>query len=49
MVQFLGHEPSDLDRKEFRVVHGLGESSLYYQDVLIAVIKTELKDDSSNV
>jgi hypothetical protein len=47
MVQFLGHEPSDLDKKEFRVMHGLGESLLYYQDVLVAVIKTELKDDGS--
>lgn len=47
MVQFLGHEPTDLDKKEFRVMHGLGETSLYYQNTLITVVQTEVKDDGS--
>ncbi len=47
MVQFLGHEPNELDKKEFRVMHGLGETSLYYQNTLVTVVKNEVKDDSS--
>ncbi|MES2883105.1 MAG: hypothetical protein V4676_13225 [Bacteroidota bacterium] len=47
MVQFLGHEPTELDKKEFRVMHGLGETSVYYQNTLITVVKNEVKDDSS--
>ncbi|HZI01869.1 MAG TPA: hypothetical protein VEX63_12020 [Flavisolibacter sp.] len=49
MTRFLGHEPSELDKKEFRVMHGLGESTLYYQDVLIDTIKHELDDHSRQI
>lgn len=46
MTRFLGHEPTELDKREFRVMHSLGESTLYYQDVLIDTIKHQVKDDT---
>jgi hypothetical protein len=46
MVSFLGYEPSEINRKYFRVMHRLGESSVYYQDLLIATIKNEVVDDT---
>ena len=44
---FLGHEPSNEERKEFTIMHGLNESQIYYQGSLIGNLNYEISDNSA--
>jgi len=35
ITNFLGHEPSPEEKKQFNIMHSLGESNIYYKGVLI--------------
>ncbi|MFL5773645.1 MAG: hypothetical protein ACJ75F_10835 [Flavisolibacter sp.] len=45
---FLGHEPTGEEKKEFKVMHGLGESNIYFKGELIGHVsfQSESDDDS---
>jgi hypothetical protein len=42
--KFLGHEPSSEERKAFKIMQSLGESTIYYQGVVIGTVQ-HLQDD----
>jgi hypothetical protein len=48
ITKFLGHEPTQEDRKFFKVINRLGESIIYYQGELICSIKYETVNDTIN-
>lgn len=41
---FLGHEPSEEEKKQFNIMHRLGESIIYYNGDLIGSVKYEADD-----
>jgi hypothetical protein len=45
ITAFLGHNPTDSERKSFTFMHGLGESFIYYKGSLIDTVRYETKDD----
>lgn len=44
IVKFLGHEPSEAERKEFRIMNQLGESIIYYQGELVGIVRYKEDD-----
>lgn len=39
ITKFLGHEPTEAERKEFRIMNQLGESIIYYQGELVGTVR----------
>ena len=39
IAKFLGHEPTEAERKEFRIMNQLGESVIYYQGELVGTVR----------
>ena len=39
IAKFLGHEPTEAERKEFKIMHQLGESIIYYQGELVGTVR----------
>jgi hypothetical protein len=47
IARFLGHHPTKEDLKEFKIMHGLNESQIYYKTVLIGTAKADTTDYDS--
>ena len=45
ITRFLGHKPSWRERKSFRIMNSLSESSVYHKGELLATIKFEAIED----
>ncbi|HJW17092.1 MAG TPA: hypothetical protein VJ499_08225 [Flavisolibacter sp.] len=45
IVQFLGHRPSWKERKAFRILNRLGESTIYHQNQLVGTVYYQPIDD----
>jgi hypothetical protein len=45
IVQFLGHVPSWKERKTFRILNRLGESTIYYEKQLVGTVYFQPVDD----
>ena len=43
--EFVGHEPSAEERKEFKIMHQLDESLIYHKGKLIAQVKHGVDDE----
>lgn len=41
ITEFLGHDPSTEEKKDFKIMHQLGQSLVYYQGKLIGFVKNE--------
>ncbi len=39
ITQFLGHEPTEAERKEFKIMNQLGESIIYYHGELVGTVR----------
>jgi hypothetical protein len=39
ITEFLGHEPDEAERKEFRIMNQLGESIIYHHGELVGTVK----------
>jgi hypothetical protein len=46
IMDFLGHEPNGEERKEFNIMHRLGESNIYYKGLLVGTIRYATDDDA---
>lgn len=44
ITNFLGHEPTEEERKEFKIMNQLGESIIYYQGELIGTVRYKADD-----
>ena len=44
---FLGHTPSPEEKKQFTLVHSLGESRIYFRGRLVAHLKYDIHDPSA--
>jgi hypothetical protein len=44
ITKFLGHEPSEAEKKEFKIMNQLGESIIYYQGELVGTVKYKEDD-----
>lgn len=47
ICQFLGHAPSEDERKDFTIMHSLYQSVIYYKGNLIGYIKPVVEDPAS--
>ena len=36
---FLGHEPNEIERKEFKIMNQLGESIIYFHGELVGTVR----------
>jgi hypothetical protein len=45
ITQFLGHEPSAEEKKQFHIMNRLGESIVYYRGDLIGTVKYEAGEE----
>ena len=41
ITQFLGHEPSKEEKREFKIMNRLGESIIYFKGELVGNVKYE--------
>lgn len=44
ITNFLGHEPSKEERKQFNIMNRLGESIIYFNGDLVGTVKYEADD-----
>lgn len=42
---FLGHEPTAEEKKDFKVMHSLGESNIYFRGELIGHVTYQKEED----
>ena len=45
--RFLGHLPTEEDKKYFNIMHHIRESEVYYKGILIGKVKSEAPDEDS--
>lgn len=46
ITSFLGHEPSKEERKEFKIMHSLSESTIYHKGRFIGKIKNDTERET---
>lgn len=44
ITEFLGHEPTLKEKKEFHIMNRLGESIIYYKGSLVGTVRYETDD-----
>jgi hypothetical protein len=44
--QFLGHTPTPEERKQFNIMHSLGESIIYFKGSWVGTIRFDAVDDT---
>jgi hypothetical protein len=44
ITKFLGHEPTQEEKKQFNIMNRLGESVIYHKGYLVGIVKYEVDD-----
>ena len=47
IFDFLGHEPDKEERKQFNIMHSLGESNIYFKGQFIGTVRYEADDEEA--
>ena len=45
ITRFLGHEPSGAEKKQFNIMHTLGECNIYFKGDLIGHVAFDTEDE----